>query len=40
MDRCTVLDRVQNALSDSQSSVNNYSAAESYYMPVEMLERV
>jgi len=40
MDRCTVLDRVQTALSDSLSSVNNYSAAESYCMPVDMLERV
>lgn len=40
MDRCTVLDRVQNALSDSLSSVNNYSAAESYYMPTSVLERV
>jgi hypothetical protein len=40
MDRCTVLDRVQSALSDSLSSVNNYSAAESYYMPASVLERV
>lgn len=40
MDRCTVLDRVQSALCDSLSSVNNYSAAESYYLPGEVLERI
>jgi hypothetical protein len=40
MDRCTLLDRVQSALCDSLSSVNNYSAAESYYLPGEVLERI
>jgi len=40
MERCTLLDRVQNILSDSLSSVHNYSAAESYYLPQDVLERV
>jgi len=40
MDRCALLDRVQSALCDSLSSVNNYSAAESYYLPGEVLERI
>ena len=40
MDRCSLLDRVQNALCDSLSSVNNYSAAESYCLPLEVLERI
>jgi hypothetical protein len=40
MDRCTVLDRVQSALCDSLSSVNNFSAAESYYLPGSVLERI
>jgi hypothetical protein len=40
MDRCTLLDRVQNALSDSLSSVHNYSAAEAYCLPLEVLDRI
>jgi hypothetical protein len=40
MDRCTLLDRVQSALSDSLSSVHNYSAAEAYCLPLEVLERI
>ncbi|MCU0559818.1 MAG: hypothetical protein MUD16_06440 [Desulfobacterales bacterium] len=40
MDRCTLLDRVQSALCDSLSSMNNFSAAESYYLPGEVLERI
>ena len=40
MDRCTVLDRVQSVLSDSLSSVHNYSAVESYTLPLEVLEHV
>jgi hypothetical protein len=40
MDRCTLLDRVQSALCDSLSSMNNFSAAESYYLPGDVLERI
>ncbi len=40
MDRCTTLDRVQNALCDSLSSAHNYSAVESYCLPLEVLERI
>jgi hypothetical protein len=40
MERCALLDRVQNVLSDSLSSVHNYSAAESYFLPHEVLERI
>jgi len=40
MDRCAVLDRVQTALSDSLSSVHNFSAVESFTLPMEVLERV
>ena len=40
MDRCALLDRVQNALCDSLSSVNNYSASESYCLPLDVLERI
>ncbi len=40
MDRCTVLDRVQSVLSDSLSSVHNYSTVESYTLPLEVLEHV
>jgi hypothetical protein len=40
MDRCVLLDRVQNALSDSLSSVHNYSAVESYCLPLEVLDRI
>lgn len=40
MDRCSLLDRVQNALSDSLSSVHNYSAAEAYCLPLEVLDRI
>ena len=40
MDRCVLLDRVQNALSDSLSSVHNFSAAESYCLPLDVLERI
>jgi hypothetical protein len=40
MDRCSVLDRVQSVLSDSLSSVHNYSAVESYTLPLEVLEHV
>lgn len=40
MDRCALLDRVQNALCDSLSSVHNYSAAESYCLPLEVLDRI
>jgi hypothetical protein len=40
MDRCALLDRVQNALCDNLSSVHNYSATESYYLPLEVLDRI
>jgi hypothetical protein len=40
MDRCTLLDRVQTALSDSLSSVHNFSSAEAYNLPLEVLERI
>jgi hypothetical protein len=40
MERCALLDRVQSALCDSLSSVNNFSAAESYYLPGDVLERI
>ena len=40
MDRCVLLDRVQNALSDSLSSVHNYSSVESYSLPLEVLDRI
>jgi hypothetical protein len=40
MDRCTVLDRVQTVLSDSLSSMHNFSAVESFTLPLEVLERV
>jgi hypothetical protein len=40
MERCALLDRVQNALCDSLSSVHNYSAAESYCLPLEVLDRI
>jgi hypothetical protein len=40
MDRCSLLDRVQNVLCDSLSSVNNYSAAEAYTLPLEVLDRI
>jgi hypothetical protein len=40
MESCTLLDRVQTALSDSLSSVHNFSAAESYCLPLEVLERI
>ena len=40
MDRCAVLDRVQTVLSDSLSSVHNYSSAEAFSLPEEVLERI
>jgi hypothetical protein len=40
MDRCALLDRVQSVLSDSLSSVHNFSAAEAYSLPLEVLERI
>jgi hypothetical protein len=40
MDGCELLDRVQSALSDSISSVHSFSAAESFDVPLEVLEQI
>lgn len=40
MDRCALLDRIQNALCESLSSVHNFSSAESYCLPLEVLEQI
>ena len=40
MDGCELLGRVQSALSDSVSSVHNFSAVESFDLPLEVLEQI
>lgn len=40
MDGCDLLDRVQSALSDSISSVHSFSAAESFDVPMDVLEQI
>jgi len=40
MEGCELLERVQSALSDSISSVHSFSAAESFSVPVEVLEQI
>ncbi len=40
MESCQILDRIQTVLSDTLSSGHNFSAAESYCLPLEVLERI
>jgi len=40
MESCQLLDRIQTVLSDTLSSLNSYSAAESYSLPLDVLERI
>ena len=40
MDDCELLDQIQTILSDSVSSANNYSAAETFNVPAQVLEQI
>jgi hypothetical protein len=40
MDDCELLDQIQTILSDSVSSANNFSAAETFNVPAQVLEQI
>ena len=40
MEKCEILDHVQSVLSDSISSSHNFSAVETFDVPMEVLEQV
>ncbi len=40
MDECNILEQIQGALSDSMSSANNYSVAETFDVPMHVLEQI
>jgi len=40
MDDCELLDQIQRVLSDSVSSANNYSAAETFDVPLQVLNQI
>ena len=40
MDDCEILEKIQSALSDSMSSANNYSVAETFDVPMHVLEQI
>jgi hypothetical protein len=40
MDNCEILDQIQTALSESMSCANNFSAAETYDLPLNVLEQL
>jgi len=40
MDDCELLDQIQTVLSDSISSANNYSAAETFDVPLQVLNQI
>jgi len=40
MDDCEILEQIQSALSDSVSSANNYSVAETFDVPMHVLEQI
>ena len=40
MDDCEILEQIQSALSDSMSSANNYSVAETFDVPMHVLEQI
>jgi hypothetical protein len=40
MEECNILEQIQSALSDSLSSANNYSVAETFDVPMHVLEQI
>ena len=40
MEDCELLDQIQTILSDSVSSANNYSAAETFDVPAQVLDQI
>jgi len=40
MEDCNILEQIQSALSDSLSSANNYSVAETFDVPMHVLEQI
>ena len=40
IDDCQILEQIQNALSDSMSTANNFSVAETYDVPMHVLEQL
>ena len=40
MEACELLDQIQSVLSDSVSSANNYSAAETFDVPAQVLDQI
>jgi hypothetical protein len=40
MEDCELLDQIQTVLSDSVSSANNYSAAETFDVPAQVLDQI
>jgi hypothetical protein len=40
MEACELLDQIQTVLSDSVSSANNYSAAETFDVPAQVLDQI
>ena len=40
MEDCNILEQIQSALSDSMSSANNYSVAETFDVPMQVLEQI
>lgn len=40
MEDCNILEQIQSALSDSMSSANNYSVAETFDVPMHVLEQI
>ena len=40
MEDCEILDQIQSALSESMSCANNFSAVETYDVPLHVLEQI
>jgi len=40
MDECSILEQIQTALADSMSCANNFSPAEPYDVPLQVLEQI
>jgi len=40
MEDCKLLDQIQTVLSDSISSANNYSVAETFDIPAQVLDQI
>jgi hypothetical protein len=40
MEDCEILEKIQSQLSDSMSSANNFSVAETFDVPMHVLEQI